>query len=364
LRVLKKILLVVLALVLLLAVLRWALFHGPRQSRQELADAFIVDLHCHVAGLGAGGSGCHVSRKLRHSYKFDIYLSAFGVTREEVEEKGDQVVVERLAQRVRASRFVKRAVVLALDGCVDADGELDLENTEIHVPNEFVLEHVARHDELLFGASIHPLRRDALERLSWAAANDARLIKWIPSIQGIDPSDERIVPFYRKMAELGIPLLSHAGDERSFTSARNELADPMRLRLPLSLGVTVIAAHIASTGRSEGADNSDRLFALMEENSNLYTEISSLTQVNKLGFLDRALRETRFHDRMLYGSDYPLINTLLVSGAYFPLHLSLREITSVRSLDNCLDQDVELKRLLGVPRCVFEKTAQLLRVKP
>ena len=54
------------------------------------------------------------------------------------------------------------------------------------------------------------------------------------------------------MIELDLPLLSHAGDERSFTQAADELADPMRLRLPLELGVRVIAAHIGSTGKNQG----------------------------------------------------------------------------------------------------------------
>jgi len=32
-----------------------------------------VDTHCHLAGLGAGGSGCFVSPRLRHNWRFNIY---------------------------------------------------------------------------------------------------------------------------------------------------------------------------------------------------------------------------------------------------------------------------------------------------
>ena len=38
-----------------------------------------------------------------------------------------------------------------------------------------------------------------------------------------------------------------------------EFCDPDKLRLPLSLGVQVIAAHIASTGKYHGERSSDRL---------------------------------------------------------------------------------------------------------
>ncbi|NIT61545.1 MAG: metal-dependent hydrolase, partial [Aliifodinibius sp.] len=74
-------------------------------------------------------------------------------------------------------------------------------------------------------------------------------------IMYIDPSNPAFIPFYKKMVELNIPLLSHTGMEKSFAGARDELADPVKLELPLRLGVTVIAAHISTTGKSEGQGN-------------------------------------------------------------------------------------------------------------
>ena len=53
-------------------------------------------------------------------------------------------------------RQVRAAVVLALDGPVGSDGELDRARTEIYVPNEFVAAEVAKHPELRFGASVNP----------------------------------------------------------------------------------------------------------------------------------------------------------------------------------------------------------------
>ncbi len=81
--------------------------------------------------------------------------------------------------------------------------------------------------------------------------------------------------------ELNLPLLTHAGAERSFTHARDELADPVRLKLPLDLGVKVIVAHAASTGENEGEEDIDRLIAMLETYPNLFADISSMTQINK-----------------------------------------------------------------------------------
>ena len=44
----------------------------------------------------------------------------------------------------------------------------------------------------------------------------AILIKWIPNIMYIDPSDEKFIPFYKRLAELNIPLLTHTGMEKVF----------------------------------------------------------------------------------------------------------------------------------------------------
>jgi predicted TIM-barrel fold metal-dependent hydrolase len=317
-------------------------------------------MHCHVAGLGGGGSGCFVSDRLRRSWKLGFYFRGFGVSRREVEQQGDALCADRVSTMLSESRHVSHAVVLALDGAVDDLGNLDVAHTEFYVPNEFVASLAARHTNLLFGASINPYRPDALARLDRSAADHAVLVKWLPSIQLIDPSDERLAPFYRRMAELRLPLLVHTGSEHSFTWSRDELCDPARLRLPLSLGVTVIAAHAACPGRHEGEPDVDRLARLMKEYPNLYADISSLTQINKLGALRDVLRRPELRGRLVYGTDFPLMNMPIVSPWFFPLDLSLRQRWKVSRIKNPWDRDVALKQALGVPADVFTRAEKLL----
>ena len=161
----------------------------------------------------------------------------------EVETKGDQILMKRLADRLEESTRVGAAIILAMDGVIDDQGNLDRERTEFFVPNEYVSKEVSKYPNLYFGASVNPNRTDALDRLQWAKDNGALLVKWLPSIQYIDPGNKSFQPFYRKLIELDLPLLTHAGQERSFTHSRDELADPVRLKLPLDLGVKVIVAH-------------------------------------------------------------------------------------------------------------------------
>ncbi|HTI72521.1 MAG TPA: amidohydrolase family protein [Candidatus Limnocylindria bacterium] len=338
---------------------RTVFFEGPYAKATPLPAAKFIDIHCHTAGIGAGGSGCFVSRELEQSYKFGIYLKAFGVTRDQLVREGDGLLVRRISEQLSGSTNVGAVILLALDGVVGSDGELDHELTQVYVPNEFVAAETAKYTNLLWGASVNPYRSDALQRLEWAAAHGARLIKWIPSTMHIDPADERIDAFYRRMVELRLPLLCHAGQERSFIGAKDELADPLRLERPLKLGVTVIAAHIASTGKDEGERDTDRLARMMATHTNLYTEISSLTQANKLGYMKEALTRPEFQGRMLYGTDFPLINTPLVSPWYFPMNLTQAQMTELASIENPWDRDVALKQALGVPTEVLALAAKL-----
>ncbi len=334
---------------------------SSRKADAMEAGKNIIDIHCHTAGIGAGGSGCFVSPALRKSWKYRIYLRAFGVTEKDLVKEGDVLVLRRLSEKLAQSRRVAAAVALAMDGVVGEDGELDLAKTEIYIPNEFLAAEVRRYPNLLFGASINPYRKDAVKRLQDAAAGGAVLIKWLPSIQHIDPADQRLIPFYLKLKELGLPLLTHTGEESSFTWTRDELGDPERLRLPLSLGVTVIAAHAASNGRNEGERNHDRFLRLCREYPNLYADISALTQLNRPGHLQRLLKHRELHGRLLYGTDMPLLNTGIVSPYAFLGRLSPRRILAIARIDNPWDRDVALKEALSVGNEIFANSNKLAK---
>jgi len=323
----------------------------------------IIDMHCHTAGIGAGGSGCFVSPALMRSWKYGIYLRAFGVTERELLEEGDALILRRLSENLAGSRRVAAAVILALDGVVGEDGAPDVSRTEMFIPNEFLAAQTRRYPNLLFGASVNPLRRDALQRLEQAAQSGAVLIKWLPAIQQIDPAQERLTPFYLKLKELGLPLLSHTGAESSFTRTHDELGDPERLRLPLSLGVTVIAAHAASNGRNRGESNHERFLRLCRAYPNLYADISALTQLNRLGHLQRLLGHQELHGRLLYGTDMPLLNTGLVSPFAFPTCLPPRRMLAIARIANPWDRDVALKEALGVGADILCNARRVLRMR-
>jgi hypothetical protein len=302
-----------------------------------------------------------VAEGLRRNWRYRVFLRAFGVTERLLAAEGDGAILRRLSERLAESREVSAAVVLALDGAVDDRGEFDRDRTELYVPDEFVAREVRRHPNLLFGASVNPLRRDALERLDAAAAAGAVLVKWLPPVQHIDPADRRFVPFYERLAALGLPLLAHTGDEQAFTRMDHRLGSPGGLRLPLEVGVTVIAAHAGASARTRGLPDLATLGPLCAAFPNLYADISALTQANRRRALPVLLANPQIAARLVYGTDMPLLDTAIVSPWYFAPRLRLGPTRELRQIKNPWDQDVALKRALGVPEEVFGRGFGLLR---
>jgi len=342
------------------------LWHGwsympPQQAIQPLPERNqVVDIHCHIACLDEQ-LGCYVAPELRQNIRFPLYMHLMHTSQQALQEKGEGMVADAISSELAQSQHVAKVMLLALDGVV-RQGQVSKEASQIIVPNDFVAAQAQRHDNLLFGASINPYRADALAALQRVHDQGAVLIKWIPSIMDIDPSDPALTPFYRKMVALGLPLLTHTGDEHAFGHADNRLADPVRLALPLRLGVTVIAAHVASTGKHNDELFFDRLLAMFPLYPNLYADISSLTQINKRSYMEAVLQHPAIHEHLLYGTDWPLPFFPLVSPLYFQQHLTLKEMTQLSMIDNTWDRDIRLKQALGIPSHVFSRTAELLAI--
>ncbi len=344
-----------------LLVLRVIFFKGPYSAASPPSKG-VLDMHCHTAGFGAGGSGAQVSKALRGSWKFSLYLKIFGTSEEEVSEKGDAIVMDVIEREIENSKHVDDVVILAMDAPYDGDGNLIEEEIEAFVPNRFVGESVKGRKGLHFGSSVHPNRKDALAELEWSKANGAVFVKWLPNIQGINPSDERYRDYYLKMVDLDLPLLTHVGDEDSFSRTDNALGDPKLLKLPLECGVRIIAAHVASSGEREGVENIERLLEMMPDYPNLYADISTLTQANRCKYLPQVINDDRLKGRLMYGTDYPLTNTPMVSALQFPLRLTIREMVDIVLTQNSWDRDVKLKAALGCPKEVFEMSRRFLKL--
>src|SRR5215216_2402269 len=291
----------------------------------------LIDHHVHVAGLGAGGT--FVNQKMRtwahpfHRLKFKVYMSSAGATDE---DRADTQLVERLANLVKHIRGHGKHRLLAFDKHYRSDGSVNLDKTEFYVPNEYVFELAERHPGLFIpNISVNPYRPDAIAELEKWARRGARVVKWLPNAMGIDPSDPKCDPFYQKMKELDLILLSHGGEEKAVEAEEDQkLGNPLLLRRALDHGVKVIVAHCAGLGTNKDLDskgreqrhNFDLFLRLMDEQRYeglVFGEISAMTQFNRIGKpLQTILEREDLHERLVNGSDYPLpaVNVLIRTG--------------------------------------------------
>jgi predicted TIM-barrel fold metal-dependent hydrolase len=337
----------------------------------DVDPARLVDYHTHIAGIGAGGTDNLINPKMLswkhplHRLKFAVYLSAAGV---EDLERADLEFVERLVSLVSHMEPHGKHRLLAFDKNYNRDGTVNLAKTEFYVPNEYVFALAAQYPDLFEPViSVNPYRLDAIDELEKWAGRGGRMVKWLPNAMGIDPSDAQCDPFYRKMKEHGLVLLSHGGEEKAVEAEEDQrLGNPLLLRRALDHGVKTIVAHCAGLGYNEDLDDAEKkrthnfhLFIRLLEDERydglVFGDISAMTQFNRIGEpLSTVIGRTDLHRRLVNGSDYPLpaINLLirtkpLLRAGYITVdeRASLREIYHF----NPLLFDFVLKRCLKLP---------------
>lgn len=275
----------------------------------------LADFHVH-----------HISREFHPSWmswvhpyrrmRTEVFMRAAGVR---LQEGVRGRYITRLVELTRDFPEGTLFYLYALDRFHDSHGVPQPDQTPLYVSNESVYQVAEEHpDRFVPVISIHPYRTDAIEQLEHWAARGCRHVKWLPNSMGIDPSDERVLPFYEAMRELDMVLLSHTGHEHAVEAADQSLGNPLLLRAALDAGVKTVALHAASDGTCVDLDCPERspvpcfdLFMRMMDNPAydglLFGEISAVTFINHLSRpLWVLLERDDLHHRLINGSDYPI----------------------------------------------------------
>ncbi len=266
----------------------------------------LIDCHVHLAALPERGNGCFITPKILKSPLFRYLLWKHQLSPNDP-QSANKKYIQDLLNELRASHYVKKAVLLAMDGTYTTDGRLDQHATDFLIGNDYVLKQAKDYpNEFLAGVSINPQRIDAIEELHRCAEAGAVLVKVLPNSQQFDPGHYRYRKFYRTLASLGMPLLSHVGYEFSLIGKDQSVGDPNRLRTALDEGATVIAAHACSYGLMLYEKFYPTLLEFVSQYPNFFTDVSALTLPNRLKMLLKLRHHPEVFDRLLFGTDYPL----------------------------------------------------------
>ena len=266
----------------------------------------LIDCHVHLAALPEGNNGCIISPKILKSPLFRFLLWKHQLSPANPADANRKYVQDLLSE-LDASHYVDQAVLLGMDGVYTNEGRINHQATDFLISNDYVLQQAREHpNEFLAGVSINPQRIDAIDELHRCAEAGAVLVKVLPNSQQFDPGHHRYRKFYRELATLGLPLLSHVGYEFSLMGKDQSVGDPNRLRTPLDEGATVIAAHACSYGLMIYEKFLPTLIEFVHHYPSFYADISALTLPNRLGMLLKLRRHPEVFDRLIFGTDYPL----------------------------------------------------------
>jgi hypothetical protein len=316
-----------------------------------------IDMHVHMVGNGANGSGGWLRLSGWHRLLAGFMLRTLHLSPGALNEDLDALYVNYLLAQIRDSSF-DAVVLLAHERVYNADGVLRDDLGSMFVPNDVVLDLARKHPEFLAGVSIHPARRDALPELERCIQGGAVLMKCLPNCQNIDLSDRRHIPFWEKMAAAKLPLLAHTGGEHTVPVVNSAYADPKRLRLPLECGVTVIAAHCGTKSGALDPDYFEDWRKMLREFPNLYGDLSALVSLNRCGHL-RECTAAEFAGRVLHGSDFPV--PILGHRMWMQGWIDWPTFRKCQALENPLERDWAFKKALGFSDEIRTQVASLLR---
>jgi predicted TIM-barrel fold metal-dependent hydrolase len=305
-----------------------------------------LDIHVHLASE-------HASPRFRRSLAYRFLRRTLHLPPDDAAAVADYH--HRVAASAASATEIDGAVVLALDRPYSEAG-LPLP-ADLFVANAAAAALCRPGSRMLLGASVHPYRADALEALDGAVALGAVLIKWLPPSQRIDPASPRCRPFYARMRELRLPLLSHTGTERTLPAPRQSLADPERLVPALEMGLTVIAAHAGTRGGLLADPFPTETADLCARYPRLFLDCSAFASPARFRAMRAMWAQPMLRDRFIYGSDYPL-------PLFGPLYWGRGDaglLSQSRHTENPLDRRALVARAIGVPRGAFTRGADLLR---
>jgi predicted TIM-barrel fold metal-dependent hydrolase len=316
-------------------------------------------------------SECYWSQEFQ---KTAAYYAMLLITKSIFKKIDIQRIKNQIFDTINSSIQIDRSVLLAMDEVYDDRGVVHPEWTHLYVPNNYIVKLANENNRILFGCSVHPYRPDWQEQLDYSLGNQTVLCKWIPSSQQIDPTSEKCLPFYQKLAHHKLPLLCHAGPEYAIPTSNknfNRYNNPKFIRTALEQGVVVIIAHCALPYfwffDADYQDDFREFMKLVEEADQkgwqLYADISAMATPLRAPYIKQILDKVQ-SERLLLGSDYPIPLSELTYNRSKNFFSWLKFTFKVMFMKNQLDKNYLVLQKMGFDKSVFTNAAKLfLQIK-
>lgn len=314
-----------------------------------------IDCHVHICALTPEHG--LLTPRIHRSIPFRFMQSRLGIDHKDGQEaETEREITQLLFDLLTQTAELDAAAVLAFDAVYTPDGEFNSADTHFYVKNDFVIELAKLHPKILFAASVHPYRKDALQELERCIAAGAVLLKWLPITQDINPADPRCIPFYECLAHHKLPLLSHTGGEKTLPNINTEVASPALLEEPIRRGVTIIAAHCGTRSAPGETDYVDLFARMAKEHEHFYGDTSALSIPTRSHAYKTLFEDPVVMAKVIHGSDWPIIPVPPV------FRLGLNATAETLQEPNWLRRDILIKQHLGFDENYWNRAATVLKL--
>ncbi|MCR5847375.1 MAG: amidohydrolase [Lachnospiraceae bacterium] len=224
--------------------------------------------------------------------------------------------------------------LLKLEGELGASNALvcssALSPAQVESINNFIAGEVSKHPMLIGLAAMHKDYENFEEEILRAKSLGLRGFKFHNDMQRFDIDDPKMFPIYKAIAEAGMVVLFHMGDDRYDFSAPEKMVKVAQT-FP---NLTVIGAHFGGYRRWSDSIHNPKL-------DNVYYDTSS-----SLFMIDTATAE-RFIDhfgpeRFFFGSDFPMWDPKKEYERFNKLNLSeeVREMILYKNFAKVFNLDI------------------------
>ena len=307
-----------------------------------------IDFHAHLLSP-------HVEfTRVFDKVALTFFAKTLGTNKEQLLEKKYEGYVDAVINNIKTSKYVKKSVLLPVDGKVNTKGKELFRDKTVCSYSEDVYEVYKKYPELVIPFfSINPNRVDALDLIDRYVALGFQGAKFLQNFWDIDINDKKYIPYFEKIKEYDLPLIIHTGSEHAIDS--NPLYEKIEIaNQAIEIGCKVVIAHMGvdivmeknplklhnnlSFKTQNFGEDYYKSLEYLEKYENVYADLSALILFFRAKVIeDLAKNQKHLHHKLLFGTDYPVPQSVLFSYN----SLSLQKRLEFEKIQNPLDRYVQ-----------------------
>ncbi len=304
-----------------------------------------IDFHAHLLNPNVSFSRTY------DKVAISLFAKKLGVDKEDLLNRKYEAFVDAFINNIRTSKYVKKSVVLPVDAKIDEKGREISRDKTVCSSNEDVFREYKKYPDLIIPFfSINPNRLDALDLIDMYAQQGFKGVKFLQNYWDIDINDKRYIPYFEKIKSYDLPIIIHTGSEHAIES--NSLYERVEVaNQAIEIGCKVVLAHFGvnmvmehelkklhhnfSFENSKFGEDYFKTLSYLEKYDNVYADLSAIITFFRTKIVeDLAKNQEHIHHKLLFGTDYPVPFSILLS--YNSLSLAKR--LELEKIENPLDR--------------------------